>query len=158
MLQFIKIWGLLFFGCVLSGCTHTNSADETAYVNTHIVIERKHYYPWETDIGYSQVVKVNNTLYLSGMTSEKATFDSQMDDIYRSIKTILADYNVGMDAIVKEVIFTTNIEKLKQLIPRRKAYFFSLGHHSYPAATWVEVNQLWSPSHLLEVEVIAVLP
>ena len=104
------------------------------------------------------MVKVNNTLYLSGITSDKNTFDAQMDDIYRSIKAILADYHVGMDVIVKEVIFTTNIEKLKRAIPRRKAYFSNLGHDAYPAATWVEVHQLWGPSHLLEVEVIAVLP
>ncbi|MFT6507105.1 MAG: 2-iminobutanoate/2-iminopropanoate deaminase [Colwellia polaris] len=82
-------------------------------------IERKNYFPWENDTGYSQVVKSDKTLYISGITSEKETFVEQVDDIYTIIKKILADYDVGTDAIVKEVIFTTDIEALKLAIPTR---------------------------------------
>jgi 2-iminobutanoate/2-iminopropanoate deaminase len=118
------------------------------------VIERKSYHAWESDVGYTQVVQVNNTLYLSGITSEKTTFENQLNDIYETINNILVDYDVGMDAIVKEVIFTTDIEQLKAAIPQRKAHF----DNKYPSASWVEVKRLWSKSHLLEVEVIVVLP
>lgn len=118
-------------------------------------IERKTYHSWEDEIGYAQVVKANNTLYISGITSEKSTFEGQIDDIYSTIKGILVDYNVGTEAIVKEVIFTTDIEGLKRAIPRRKAHF---NHQQYPATSWVEVARLWSTSHLLEVEIVVVLP
>ncbi|HEA16010.1 MAG TPA: RidA family protein [Pseudoalteromonas prydzensis] len=91
---------------------------------------------------------------MSGITSEETTFEKQIDDIYSTIKKILADYNVGTDAIVKEVIFTTDIEKLKAFIPTRKAHFSD----KYPSSSWVEVKRLWSKSHLLEVEVVVVLP
>ncbi len=134
---------LLTCGIFLFGCSAVEQ-----------VIERKHYQSWEKDIGYSQVVKANNTLYISGITSEEATFENQMDDIYNTIKKILADYNVGTSAIVKEVIFTTDIEKLKASIPNRKAHF----NGKYPSASWVEVKQLWRQSHLLEVDVIVALP
>lgn len=143
MLNLIKTSLLLCCGIFLFGCTSTSQ-----------VIERKSYHSWETDIGYSQVVKVNNTLYISGITSEEATFESQIDDIYNTIKKILADYNVGTNAIVKEVIFTTDIERLKAAISTRKAHFSD----EYPASSWVEVKRLWSQSHLLEIEVLVVLP
>ena len=48
-------------------------------------IERKNYYSWENDYGYSQVVKTGNTLYVSGIASNKATLDGQIEDIYTFI-------------------------------------------------------------------------
>lgn len=122
--------------------------------NTSHTLERKNYHAWENDIGYAQVVKSGSTLYISGITSEKIAFDQQVDDIYQTIKSILNDYNVGTDAIVKEVIFTTDIEQLKAAIPLRKVHF----KQQYPASSWVEVKRLWNQSHFVEVEVIAVLP
>jgi 2-iminobutanoate/2-iminopropanoate deaminase len=143
LLNLVKKSLLLSCGIFLFGCASTD-----------LVIERKNYHSWESDIGYSQVVRANNTLYISGITSEEATFENQLDDIYNTIKKILADYNVGTSAIVKEVIFTTDIEKLKASIPSRKAHFSG----KYPSSSWVEVKRLWSKSHLLEVEVVVVLP
>jgi len=142
LFNLVKTSVLIFCVSFLFGCA------------TEQVVERKNYHPWESDIGYSQVVKANNSLYISGITSEEATFERQIDDIYKTINRILADYNVGTDAIVKEVIFTTDIEKLKALIPVRKAHF----NNKYPASTWVEVKRLWSQSHLLEIEVVVALP
>ena len=143
MLNLIKILVLVICGAFLIGCASTAS-----------FIERKHYFPWENDTGYSQVVRHNNTLYISGITSEKTTIDDQIDDIFSNIKKMLADYNVGMDSIVKEVIFTTDMAGLRAAIPTRKAHF----NGKYPSSSWVEVKRLWSPSHLLEVEVVVALP
>lgn len=123
-------------------------------VNSTESIERKNYFSWENETGYSQVVKHGNTLYISGITSEQSTFDAQIDDIYSNIKKMLADYDVEMDAIVKEVIFTTDIDGLRASIPTRKAHF----NGKYPSSSWVEVKRLWSKSHLLEVEIVAALP
>jgi len=143
LLNSVKKSLLLSCGLFLLGCSTTDQE-----------IERKNYHSWESEIGYSQVVKANNTLYISGITSDKVTFEEQIDDIYSTIQKILADYNVGTNAIVKEVIFTTDIEKLKATIPFRKAYFSD----KFPASSWVEVKRLWSKSHLLEIEVVVVLP
>jgi 2-iminobutanoate/2-iminopropanoate deaminase len=143
LLSFVKTSLLLSCIVLSSGCVSTNQE-----------IERKTYNSWESDIGYSQVVKANNTLYISGITSEESTFENQVDDIYNTIKKILADYDVDASSIVKEVIFTTDIEGLKAVIPIRKAHF----NGKYPSSSWVEVKRLWSKSHLLEVEVVVVLP
>ncbi|GIU05310.1 enamine deaminase RidA [Shewanella sp. c952] len=143
MINLVKKSLLISCSILLCGCITTNQS-----------IERKNYFPWENETGYTQVVKNNNTLYISGITSEKVSFENQVDDIYTNIKKILSDYNVGTDAIVKEVIFTTDIEKLKSSIPIRKAHFDG----KYPSASWVEVKRLWSESHFLEVEIVVVLP
>jgi len=143
MLNFAKISLLLICIFFLFGCTGVSHT-----------IERKMYNSWEKDIGYSQVVRANNTLYISGITSEETTFERQLNDIYSTIEKILADYSVGTNAIVKEVIFTTDIERLKSAIQTRKAHFDG----EYPSSSWVEVKRLWSKSHLLEIEVVVVLP
>lgn len=116
-------------------------------------IDRKHYGDWEKDIGYAQVVKVGNTLYISGLTSEKTTFDEQLDDIYQNITKILADYQLTTAAIVKETIYTQDMEALKAAISKRKAHY---PNSAYPSATWVEVNRLFNTHHQLEIEVMAI--
>lgn len=118
-------------------------------------IERKNYNNLEDEVGYFQVVKVNNILYISGIISDKNTFENQVDDIYNTLKKILRDYNVGTNEIVKEVIFTTDMKKLKSTISIRRAHFNS---KKYPASSWVQVERLWSPSHFIEVEVVVILP
>ena len=143
VLKLLNIALILSFGLCLFGCA---SSDQ--------VIKRKYYQPWEKEIGYSQVVQVNNTLYISGITSQKPTIEGQINEIYGTIKNILADYNAGTDDIVKEVIFASELEQLQAAIPIRKAHF----SNHYPASSWVEVKSLWNKICLLEVEVIVELP
>jgi len=144
MLNFVKKSLLLSFVVFSFGCSSTNQT-----------IERKSYNTWEDEVGYSQVVKVNNILYISGITSDESTFENQVDDIYNTITKILGDYNVGTNEIVKEVIFTTDMKKLKSAISTRRAHFNS---KKYPASSWVQVERLWSPSLFVEVEIVVVLP
>jgi len=118
-------------------------------------VERKHYNSWEKDIGYAQVVKVDSTLYVSGITSGETELKDQLIDIYDKITRILEDYSADTSAIVKEVIYTKDIEALKAAIPVRKAYFKK---GKYPSATWVQVDRLYMENQLLEVEIVAVVP
>jgi len=117
-------------------------------------IERKNYYAWENDYGYSQVVKVGNTLYISGIASDKPSFTEQIEEIYQYAHKILQDYGVDSDAIVKQVIYTTDIEAMKTHTELRKTFF---NHHKYPSASIVQVSRLYEKGHFLEVEIVAVL-
>jgi len=117
--------------------------------------DRKHVFPWEKQVGYSQVVQVDNTLYFSGITSSKKTLKGQMVDIYQNIEKILAGYQLNMDHIVKEVIYTTDIEKLKAETAARKAFF---SNDRYPASSWVQVERLFNPNEMIEIEVIVQKP
>lgn len=118
-------------------------------------VERKNYYSWESDYGYSQVVKAGNTIYISGIASDKPTFPEQMKEIYKYINKILEDYGVDSDAIVKQVIYTTDIEKMKDHTELRKTFF---NKDKYPSSSIVQVNRLYEKGHFLEVEIVAVLP
>jgi len=125
----------------LSGCVQNQA------------IERKHYYSWENDYGYSQVVRTGNTLYVSGIASNKATLDGQIREIYVYIQRILEDYGVDTSAIVKQVIYTTDIEALKGKTALRKSYFKT---NEYPSSTIIQIERLYEEKHILEVEIVAV--
>lgn len=147
-LSVLSIIGLLtttLFGCA----TNTNSGTS----NT-TKIERKHYQSWESDIGYSQVVRSGNTLYISGLTSSGITMNEQVDGIYGQLKSILIDYNATIDQVVREVVFTKDIESLKQAIQTRKKHFNN-GH--YPSSSWIEVSRLYEDQLLIEIEFTVVL-
>ena len=118
-------------------------------------VERKNYYSWENDYGYSQVVKAGDTIYISGIASDKPTFPEQMKEIYKFINQILEDYGVDSDAIVKQVIYTTDIEQMKAHTELRKTFF---NKNKYPSSTIVQVSRLYEKGHFLEVEIVAVIP
>lgn len=115
-------------------------------------IKRKMYNPWEAEIGYSQVVVAGNNVYLSGIASDKPTMEGQVREIYSLIQNTLRDQGLGMEHIVKQVIYTTDIESFKKLGKVRKEKF---PNNQYPSSTLVEVKRLYSPNHLVEIEVIA---
>ncbi|MFT7561472.1 MAG: 2-iminobutanoate/2-iminopropanoate deaminase [Flavobacteriales bacterium] len=117
-------------------------------------IERKHYAPWEKEIGYTQVIRTGNTLHLSGITSSAKSFDDQIDEIYNRLTEILSDYDTDLSHVVKEMIYTTDIEALKAASPIRKKHF---ANDLYPSATWVQVSALYSKEFMLEIDIIVAL-
>ena len=133
---------MIFMVIFLSSCAHDMN------------IERKHYYPWENEYGYSQVVRTGNTLYISGIASNKPNLDSQIEEIYTYIQRILKDYGSDTSAIVKQVIYTTDIEALKNKTVLRKSYF---KNNEYPSSTIVQIERLYEQNHLLEVEIVAII-
>lgn len=118
-------------------------------------IERKHYESYEKDIGYAQVVRSGKTLYVSGVVSFAATFVLQLQENYTTINKILKDYGVDSRSIVKETIYTRDMEALKSAIPQRKVFFKD---EVYPSASWVQVSRLFDEKNLLEIEVEVHLP
>ncbi len=109
--------------------------------------------PWENEIGYAQAVRVGNTLYISGSVGE-GPMPQAVDQAFGSIKKTLAHYGLDFRHVVKENAFTTDIDALKSANDVRKAYYGT----DFPAATWIQISRLFSPQHVLEVEVIAVFP
>jgi len=108
----------------------------------------------EGDIGYSRAVRVGRTLYLSGENSRAQGMEQQIKKTYERLGKTLAHFGADFSCVVKETIYTTDIEALKTAIPVRKAFY----GESFPAATWVQISRLYSPENLLEVDIIAVLP
>jgi enamine deaminase RidA (YjgF/YER057c/UK114 family) len=107
----------------------------------------------EDEIGYAQALKVGNTIYVSG-TVGWGRMDSAMHIAYQRIETSLKHYNAGFQHVVKENLYTTQLDSVIKYKSLRTDYYKS----DFPAATWVEVKRLYSPGLVVEIEVIAVLP
>lgn len=116
--------------------------------------KRTHAGPWEQDIGYTQIVQDGKTLHISGVVAGGETMEEQVRNAYTSIVAMLKDHGVGTDRIVKEVVFTTDMDAMKAAIPVRKEFF---PHEKYPAATWVQIERLFSEGAMVEIDVTAVL-
>jgi enamine deaminase RidA (YjgF/YER057c/UK114 family) len=68
-------------------------------------------------------------------------------------KTLKA-HGLTFKNVVKENIFTTNLDALKANRSVRRAYY----GNDLPAGTWVQVARLYQPEFVIEVELVAVFP
>jgi 2-iminobutanoate/2-iminopropanoate deaminase len=75
--------------------------------------------PWEKEYGYSQAVKVGDTIYVSGQVAHddngkivgRGEMEAQMRQAYSNIHKVLAQYGATMDNIVDERCLYTNSSK-----------------------------------------------
>jgi enamine deaminase RidA (YjgF/YER057c/UK114 family) len=107
----------------------------------------------DTATGYAQAVLVDNVLYISG-TVGGGDMATAVQRVYSGLERTLAHYGATFQNVVKENLFTTDIEAVKQHNGIRKAFYKG----DYPAATWVQISRLYMPQATLEVEVVAHLP
>ncbi|KYP13404.1 RidA family protein [Flavihumibacter sp. CACIAM 22H1] len=107
----------------------------------------------DTSAGYVQVVKVDNVLYISGAVATELS-PQAITNLYRSLERSLKSFGASFQHVVKENLYTTDIEAMKQFNESRKAFY----KNDFPAATWVQVVRLYMPNAKLEVELIAHLP
>jgi enamine deaminase RidA (YjgF/YER057c/UK114 family) len=145
------VCSLSLSGCVLSV---SDSPDRSQSYQQKQTIERKYYGEWEAEYGYTQVVKVGNTLHISGITGQGETMEEQIHSVYTYLNRILTDYGVTSDNIVKETIFTTDMRAMADAQGVRLEYY---NKDKYPSSTWVEVKGLYLPSIMLEVETTVII-
>ncbi|WP_316820393.1 RidA family protein [Pedobacter gandavensis] len=107
----------------------------------------------DTVIGYTQVLKVDNVLYISGAVANDISPEG-ITSVYNALKASLSSFGASFDNVVKENLYTTDIETMKKYNYVRKGYY----KEDFPAATWVQVVRLFMPESKLEVELIAHLP
>jgi len=109
----------------------------------------------EEYIGYNHAIKVGKTIYVSGTVNGMTDdMESQLKAIYQRLNETLEHYGITTENVVKEVIYTTNLDEFKKFMPMRKEFYKG----SYPTATWVQVDRLFIPKLTVEIELIAVLP
>ncbi len=118
---------------------------------TDIITKKK--YQVSQGAGYAQAVLVDNVLYISG-TVASGDMAAQLKGAYAGIERTLKAYGATFQNVVKENLYTTDIEAVKSNNEVRKAFY----KKDYPAATWVQITRLFMPQALVEVEVIAHLP
>jgi enamine deaminase RidA (YjgF/YER057c/UK114 family) len=107
----------------------------------------------DTSAGYVQVVKVDNILYISGAVARDVTPEG-ITRVYQALESSLKSFGAGFQNVVKENLYTTDMEAMKRHNAARKAFYKG----DYPAATWVQISRLFMHEARLEVELIAHLP
>ncbi len=118
---------------------------------------------YEKDFGYSQAVLVDKTLYVSGTVSVDANgrlvaagdMAGQMRAAYANIRRTLAAHGADFDEVVKETIYTTDMDALLKSSDVRLEYY---DKERLPTVSWVQVQRLVDPGFLVEIEVVAELP
>lgn len=107
----------------------------------------------DTSAGYVQVVKVENVLYISGAVARDVTPEG-ITRVYQSLDRSLKSFGATFQNVVKENLYTTDMEAMKKYNDARKAFY----QGDFPAATWMGVSRLFMADAKLEVELIAHLP
>jgi len=122
-----------------------------------------HLNPYEKDFGYAQAVLIDKTLYVSGSVAVDAQgrlvapgdMAGQMHAAYANIQRTLAANGDSFDGVVKETIFTTDMDALLQHADLRFEYY---DKERLPTTSWLQVQRLVDPGFLVEIEVVAELP
>ena len=121
------------------------------------------FHTWEATqkaLGYSQAVKVGDTVYVSGTASLNEKFEpayandlpAQMRFIYQRIGETLANFSLGFGHVVRENMYVTDMAALMPAMEFRKSIY---GDGPFPTSTTVEVSKLFMPGLMIEIEVTA---
>jgi 2-iminobutanoate/2-iminopropanoate deaminase len=119
--------------------------------------------PWnvrEKEYGYSQAVKVDNTIYVSGQVSHddkgnivgRGDMQVQMRQAYANIEKVLAQYGATIDNIVDEVPFVTDMEAAFAARVKCQQEVFS--GNPVLASTIVQIQRLAFPELMVEMRCI----
>jgi 2-iminobutanoate/2-iminopropanoate deaminase len=149
--------GLLF--CLVAvfyyGCKNGNKTQTKLAAKPSVVKEKWHWNnetKQNNDAGYSQVVKVGNSLYISGVPTSDLS-PKGISELYKTLEKCLNSFGASSKNVVKETLYTTDIEAMKKYNEVRKEFYKG----DFPAATWVQINRLYEPNAKLEVDLVAYL-
>lgn len=141
----------LFFLLLMAGVQLVHSQEKAA---GPIVKQKWHFGPSQDTVwGYAQVVKIDNVLYLSGTVTYDLTPEG-VKGLYTQLEKSLQHFGAGFQHVVKENLYTLDIDAMKALNYVRKPFYKG----DFPAATWVQVSRLFTPQTKLEIELVAYLP
>ena len=115
---------------------------------------------WENEYGYSQAVKVDNTIYISGQVSHDdkgnivgpGNMEMQMRQAYANIEKVLAQYGATIDNIVDEVLFVTDMDAAFAARVKCRQEVFS--GSPVVASTIVQIQRLAFPELMVEIRCI----
>jgi 2-iminobutanoate/2-iminopropanoate deaminase len=115
---------------------------------------------WEKEYGYSQAVKVDNTIYVFGQVSHddkgnivgQGNMEVQMRQAYTNIQKVLVQYGATMYNIVNEVLFVTDMDAAFAARVKCKHEVFS--GNPVLASTIVQIQRLAFPELMVEIRCI----
>ena len=103
---------------------------------------------------YAPIVKVGNTLYLSGVVAGDPDPEQQFETLFRTLNTVLQEAGSSLADVVEMTTFHVNMrEHIDTFIAVKDRHM----HEPYPAWTAIGISELFSPRALVEVKVTAVI-
>lgn len=119
--------------------------------------------PWEKEYGYSQAVKVGDTIYISGQVSHDdkgkivgyRDMEAQMRQAYTNVQKMLEQYGATMDNVVDEVLFVTDMDTAFAAAVKCRHEVFS--GQPVVASTIVQIQRLAFPELMIEIKCVAKL-
>ena len=130
---------------LLAGCASIDSQSQRKCFHRDEAVEK--------DIGFCQALRSGNTLHVSGIAG-KGSMDSAVRSVYTRLQQTLEMNGLSLADVVKENVFTTDLDAFIREKELRKEFY----GHQLPAATWVQVQRLYVPSLVVEIEVTAEYP
>jgi enamine deaminase RidA (YjgF/YER057c/UK114 family) len=112
--------------------------------------------------GYSQVVRVGNTVYIAGQVSAgpdgnvvgKGDPEAQVRQVWRNIEAAVKAAGGTLQNVVKTTTYVTNIQHAAAVRKVRDELFQSANP---PTSTLLVVAGLANPDYMVEIESIAVV-
>jgi len=152
-----------FAGCVLvwglAACEHPHEPEPPPPRVKQVF----HLNAYEKDFGFSQAVLIDKTMYISGSVAADQNgrlvapgdMAGQMRAAYSNIQRTLAAHGAAFDEVVKETIYTTDMDAMLKASDLRFEYY---DKERLPTTSWVQVQRLVDPGFLVQIEVVAELP
>jgi enamine deaminase RidA (YjgF/YER057c/UK114 family) len=109
---------------------------------------------FEVAVGYCQAVRVGHTLYISGHAG-KGEMASAIPAVYEHLRRTLEANRLTYANVVKENVYATDLDAFIQNKALRQRYY---ANTPLPAATWIQVQRLYSSANVLEVDLVAEYP
>lgn len=117
--------------------------------------------PWEAEYGYSQAVKLGDTIYLSGQVSHddeanvigENDMELQMRTAYGNVAKVLESYGATIENLVEETLYATDMDAAFHARVKMKDEVFS--GTPVIASTIVQIERLAFPELMIEIRCIA---
>jgi enamine deaminase RidA (YjgF/YER057c/UK114 family) len=116
---------------------------------------------WELILGYSRVVRLGDSVYVSGTTATDKEGNivgvsnpyAQTIQVIKNIQTALQAVGASLKDVVRTRMYVTDMNNWKKVGQAHAEFFKQIR----PASTLVEVSRLITPEILVEMEVDAIV-
>ena len=142
-MRFLSSLGATALLCGCASTAHVAATKSCYHMNAEV----------ETQIGYCQAVRSGNTLHISGSVG-KGDMPAAIHGAYEELRKTLAENGLDFHNVIKENVYATDLDAFIRNKDVRKEYYGT----DFPAATWVQVQRLYLPAFVLEVDITAEYP
>ncbi len=114
--------------------------------------------PWESQVGYSRVVRAGDLVFVAGTTGTDADGNVVSSDVgeqaeraIENVRSALERVGARLEDVVRVTMYLTDLGGFDEVAPVHKRFFGD----APPAATAVQVEALAEPEMAVEFEVTA---